>query len=81
MVEKFYQPLQICYVTYQTNVEHVLPTILVLPSISQPMTMVDLIKEWYQVQMAEKSHRLQKSNDLALQLVGFYLIWSAPLTN
>ena len=81
MVGKLYHALQICYVTYQTNVEHVLPTILVLPSISQPMTMVDLIKEWYQVQMVRKSHRRQKSNDLALQLVGFYLIWSASLTN
>ena len=82
MVGKLYQSLQICYVTYQTNVEHVLPTILVLPSISQPMTMVDLIKEWNQVQMAGKSNsRRQKSNDLALQLVGFYLIWSDSLTN
>ena len=61
MVGKLYHDLQICYVTYQTNVEHVLPTILVLPSISQPMTMVDLIKEWYQDQMARKSHRRQKA--------------------
>ena len=58
------------------------PTLLVLPYISQPMTMVDLIKESYQVQMVGKSnyHR-QKSNGLALQPVGFYLIWFAQLTN
>ena len=52
MVEKLHHALQICNITYQTNVEHVFPTILVLPSISQPMTMVDLIKDSYQVQMA-----------------------------
>ena len=58
------------------------PTLLVLPYISQPMTMVDLIKESYQVQMVGKSnYQRQKSNDLALQPLGFYLILSAQLTN
>ena len=57
------------HIAFQTNLEHVFPTILVLNSISQPMTMVDLIKEGNQAQMAEKSNSQgHQSNDLVLQL-------------